>query len=264
MCYGVVILSVVPLRAEASERSEMVSQLLFGDTYQLLEINGNWLKIKTSDCSYEGWLSVKYHYPLTDSQFQQIQSAPKRLVRDFLLLLCDNNTQQFFPVFLGSSFPEPDESGQVILGDRSFNISKILQIDAKPIQLEDMQSMMLQFATKYLRAPYLWGGRTPAGVDCSGFTQLIYKSIGIAIPRDASQQVNLGTVVDFASEAQIGDLAFFENEEGRIIHVGMICGKDHIIHASGQVRIDTLDETGIFNSDTKQYSHKLRIIKRLF
>lgn len=264
MCYGVVILSVVPLRAEASERSEMVSQLLFGDTYQLLEKNGNWLKIKTSDCAYEGWLGIKYHYPLSESQFQQVLQAPKCLVRDFLLLLCDNKTKQLFPVFLGTSFPEPDESGQLMLGDRCFTISNTLQVDAKPTQLGDKQSMMLQFAAKYLRAPYLWGGRTPAGIDCSGFTQLIYKSIGIAIPRDASQQVNLGTIVDFTSEAQIGDLAFFENEEGRIIHVGMICGKDSIIHASGQVRIDNIDETGIFNKDTKQYSHKLRIIKRLF
>ena len=122
---------------------------------------------------------------------------------------------------------------------------------------------MLSFALRFLRAPYLWGGRTPAGIDCSGFTQLIYKSIGVLIPRDASQQVELGNALDFASEAQIGDLAFFQNEEGRIVHVGMVCALGKIIHASGQVRIDKLDDTGIFNADKGQYSHHLRIIKRI-
>ena len=122
---------------------------------------------------------------------------------------------------------------------------------------------MLEFAMRFLRAPYLWGGRTPVGIDCSGFTQLIYKSIGIQIPRDASQQVELGQPLDFASEGQIGDLAFFQNEEGRIVHVGMVCAPGKIIHASGQVRIDKLDDTGIFNCDTGKYSHQLRIIKRI-
>ncbi len=299
MSYGVCILSVVPLRAEAAERAEMVSQLLFGDSYEVLETEGNWLKIKTSDCGYEGFLNLKYHHALTEEQYQELLHQPQSLVSDFMTLLCEEKSQTVFPVFIGTSFPQPDEQGHFNLGDAVFTLPSASSISEKnsefkiqnsktdpcplipaPYNLSPSTSHLppptsnlipdpypltpiLSFALRFLRAPYLWGGRTPAGIDCSGFTQLIYKSIGVLIPRDASQQVELGNALDFASEAQIGDLAFFQNEEGRIVHVGMVCAPGKIIHASGQVRIDRLDDTGIFNADTGQYSHHLRIIKRL-
>ena len=313
MSYGVCILSVVPLRAEASERSEMVSQLLFGDSYEVLEVEGNWLKIKTSDCGYEGFLNQKYHHELTDTQYQELQRQPQFLVSDFMTLLCEEKSQTLFPVFIGTSFPQPNEEGHFNMGDAVFTLPSVSSIsetnsqftiqnskfkncqlstvncnltpDSCPLTSEPSQlstvncqlstvncnltpdpcplTPMLSFALRFLRTPYLWGGRTPAGIDCSGFTQLVYKSIGVLIPRDASQQVELGSALDFASEAQIGDLAFFQNEEGRIVHVGMVCAPGKIIHASGQVRIDKLDDTGIFNADKGQYSHHLRIIKRI-
>ena len=111
MSYGVCILSVVPLRAEASERAEMVSQLLFGDSYELLSEEGNWLKIKTSDCGYEGFLNVKYHHALTDEQFQGLKNAPQSLVSDFMTLICEEKSQTVFPVYIGTSFPKPDAQG---------------------------------------------------------------------------------------------------------------------------------------------------------
>lgn len=260
---GVCVLSVVPLRAEASERAEMVSQLLFGDTYFVLETTDNWLKVKTSDCGYEGWLNLKNHHLLSDTQCEEINSAEKLIVRDFIILLRDVLKNQLFPVFIGTSFPKPTSDNVFALGDLRFELPPAHIAAEQALSTEDRRTQMLRFATSFLRAPYLWGGRTPAGIDCSGFTQLIYKSIGVQIPRDASQQVDLGETVDFVAEAAAGDLAFFQNAEGRIIHVGMICANHQIIHASGQVRIDKLDETGIFNADTKQYSHSLRVIKKL-
>lgn len=262
MNYGICTLSAVPLRKETSDSSEMVSQLIFGDSYTILEQQGKWLKISTSDCQYEGWLGIKYHQAISDDDFAALLQTSKVIVRDFIIIVGEKSSQQLFPVFAGSSFPTPDSQGSFQLGNHFFEIPnwKSIRNNTAPIRQSDA---MLQFATVFLRAPYLWGGRTPAGIDCSGFSQLIYKSAGISIPRDASQQVELGEPIDFASEMQVGDLAFFHNDEGRVIHVGMVCGNNKIIHASGQVRIDTLDESGIFNKDLGQYSHQLKIIKRL-
>ena len=120
MSYGVCILSVVPLRGEASERAEMVSQLLFGDLYEVLQSEGNWLKIKTSDCGYEGFLNLKYHHALSDEQFQELQHRPRSLVSDFMILLCEEKSQTVFPVFIGTSFPKPDAQGRFQLGDAAF------------------------------------------------------------------------------------------------------------------------------------------------
>jgi cell wall-associated NlpC family hydrolase len=123
--------------------------------------------------------------------------------------------------------------------------------------------VLIDQALKYFNAPYLWGGRSPLGIDCSGFVQVIYKMVGYALPRDASQQVHCGTSLSFVEETKPGDLAFFDDEEGRIVHVGIIWEKHKIIHASGKVRIDNVDQFGIYNLETKRYTHQMRVMKRI-
>lgn len=254
--YGICNLSMIPLRTEPSEAAEMASQLLFGEAYSVLEEQGKWLKIATADCQYEGWIDRKLYNPLRDEEAETYLAANKYIVKELFFFIKEAENNITFPIFLGSSFPYPND-GTVTLGNSRFRIT--LPEEKTQSALETL----LQTATSYLYAPYLWGGRTPAGIDCSGFVQVVFKCCGISLPRDASQQALCGETVDFIGEAREGDVAFFENEEGRIIHTGIICGAGRIIHASGRVRIDPIDQTGIFNQERGRYTHTLRIIKRI-
>ena len=263
MEHGVCTRMSAALRAEAAHRSEMVSQLLFGETYSVVECADEWLKISTHDCAYEGWLPRKEHTPISESELEKLQNAPRYFVRDTFLYVRSTATHIAFPVCIGSSFPMPD-NGQFTLGGQCFSVE--LPAPAEPLHHEGLtpqQDDLLAFAFHYLNAPYLWGGRTPAGIDCSGFVQIVFRSLGINLPRDASQQISHGEVVDFVEEARIGDVAFFANDEGLIVHTGIVCGHQQILHASGFVQINTLDENGIFNQSMGRYTHTLRIIKRI-
>lgn len=251
------------MRGEPSERAEMVSQLIFGDAYTIEQKQDQWLQVRTCDCDYLGWISAKMHNPISEEDAIQYLDAPHYVVKDYLLIIKTIENQIAFPIFKGSSFAYPTD-GILTMGKSIFKIDLPEEKSAAPaVGLSSKQAELMEFAASYLQTPYLWGGRTPAGIDCSGFSQIVYKSIGIGLPRDASQQVNCGTTVDFVDEAEAGDLAFFQNEEGRIVHVGIICGDREIIHASGRVKIDTIDSTGIFSKEESKYTHNLRIIKRI-
>lgn len=261
--YGIAHLSQIAMRSEAAHSSEMVSQLLFGEAYEVVEYKSNWIKIKTADCNYEGWIDRKLWNPISEESMCDYCNIQKYFVKDLLLFLKERSTGFTFPIFAGATFPIPTE-GAFALGNREYlvEIPEEEPMETLP-SLTGQQSAAIRFASRFLNSPYLWGGRTPAGIDCSGFVQLIFKSIGITLPRDASQQVEFGEVVDFASETLPCDVAFFSNDEGNIVHVGMILQTGQIIHASGNVRIDAIDGTGIFNKELGTYTHNLRIIKRL-
>ena len=263
MKYGITHLSQIAMREEASHKSQLVSQLLFGDAYQIEDVLDDWLKIKTLDCGYEGYIEKKLWNEMHEEDAAEYPSLNKYIVTDYLIFIKEFETNVTFPVFMGSSFPYPQDN-MLILGNAIFVIElPEARVYPKHPVLSEQQTALLQFASGYLRAPYLWGGRTPAGIDCSALVQLAFKSVNILLPRDASQQVNHGTQIDFATEWQVGDIAFFDNEEGQITHAGIICGKDKILHASGFVRINMLDTTGIYNKELEQYTHKLRTVRRI-
>lgn len=261
--FGICNLSVVPCRLEPSDRSEMVTQLLFGESFDIIETNEKWAKIKTHYDNYECWVDKK-QFIATDEK--QILAAKKNkfLSTDLLQIISNKETQTVFPIMLGSTLPSY-LNNECKIGNQTFifdgpTVPETQNNKSKKFTRENI----CETAHLLVNAPYLWGGKTALGIDCSGFTQLIYKLNGIMLLRDAYQQAQQGTTLSFIEEAEPGDLAFFDNEDGKIIHVGIMLNEQQIIHASGCVRIDKFDHFGIYNQQTQKYSHRLRIIKSLF
>lgn len=244
-------LSIVPVRAEPNDRSEQVTQWLLGETAAVLERMAKWAKLKFHHDGYEGWADVKQlalHPEGTEpgtvravEQFMHVSTAAGALIVPFGAVL---------PSFSAGSFRI---SGELL----TYPGRTTAQASGTPIM------RLLALKDQWLNTPYLWGGRSPFGVDCSGFTQMLFLACGLPLQRDAWQQAEQGAQVDFIDMATSGDLAFFDNDEGRIIHVGIILGDRKIIHASGRVRVDSIDHQGIFNKEERRYTHRLRVIKRL-
>lgn len=248
MKYGCCHLSIVPVRAISNDRAEMVTQLLFGDVFEILEKEENWIKIKIAFDNYEGWIDHKQFLPVPENDFFQLRKKELFCLNDLVEYVQDEN-QHLTTVLIGSSVEATSILGYSFVINSSNG--------------DKLRAKIVRHALLYLNAPYLWGGKTPFGIDCSGFTQMVYKACGIRLDRDAYQQAKQGTTLSFIEEAVPGDLAFFDNEDGKIIHVGIIMENSTIIHAHGKVRVDRLDHIGIFNKEIKDYSHKLRLIKHI-
>ena len=261
--FGICDLSLVPCRSQPFDKSEMVTQLLFGEHFRILEEQDKWILIKIAFDGYECWIDKTQYKKISEEEYNLLSDEPQRLSFELIKKIGKSEN-----ILLGSVLPDFKKGKFRIAGNEYVFRGKTILTDfnQKPAtrskQLSKRTSI-IGIAKLYLNSPYHWGGRSPCGIDCSGFTQMVFKLNGIQLPRDAWQQAEKGEALNFIEEAQKGDLAFFDNEEGKIVHVGIIIDKNKIIHSSGKVRIDTLDHYGIFNSDSGKYSHNLRVIKKI-
>ena len=251
--FGICNLAIVPVRAEASDRSEQVSQLLFGEHFKIIEMTAKWVQVELAYDNYIGWIDSKQYQAISEEQYQILNNTPIVLNADLVEYITTPNNQ-LTSITLGASLSFLDIEE---INTNKYSFEGIKVCGEKP------KSDLVKTAFMYLNAPYLWGGKTPFGIDCSGFTQMVYKLNGYHLKRDASQQAFQGEPLSFIEESEPGDLAFFDNEDGKIIHVGIIMSDNYIIHASGKVRIDRLDHLGIYNTETQKHSHKLRVIKKI-
>jgi cell wall-associated NlpC family hydrolase len=258
--FGICNISIIPCRAEPSNKSEMISQLLFGEHFIILEEKDDWVKIKNASDKYESWINQKQFISIKESTFNSIDCSPKTIVSELFALINNKKTNHNFPVPMGSYLPIFNNGNFIIEENSEYSID----ISSTKSNFTLDINKLIQTAFVFLNTPYLWGGKSCFGIDCSGFAQICFATQGIFLPRDAYQQAEIGYPLSFVEEAQAGDLAFFDNEDGKIIHVGIVLNDSHIIHASGKVRVDPFDHYGIFHSERKKYSHQLRVIKRFF
>lgn len=254
--FGICSVAISPIRKRPSDREEIISQLLFGECVEVLERKLNWVRIRCAYDDYIGWIDRKQIINISEPEFKKWSNTATCSLE---LVHSINNNRNIVPILLGSSLPEFDGLHFRMPGSKYIFNGKV----TSPIQTMEKIDIVKRIAKMYLHAPYLWGGRSVFGIDCSGFTQMVYKLIGIKLPRDAYQQVGHGEIIDFVPQVQVGDLVFFHNKDKRVHHVGIALSNDSIIHASGKVRIDKLDHFGIYNAEMKKYTHELKVIKRL-
>jgi len=250
MQYGLGHLSVIPIRETADPISRMVSQVLYGDAFKIKEERKNFSRIQLVFDGFEGWVVNEQIKKISEEEFLAIKSAKAPKYNSDFLSYVTTKEDQLLPVVLGSRMDTCSFMGH-------FYDETIAEAP------QWKKSNLVETAVLYLNSPFLIGGRTPFGIDSSGFTQMVYRINGKKLLRTTQEQSTQGTALSFIEESEPGDLAFFDDADGSINHVGIILKDNYIIHVSGHVRIDRLDHTGIFNRDIKRYSHNLRVIKKV-
>ena len=254
MEYGICNLGIVSVRIDGNDRSEIVTQLLFGEHFKILEETENWIRIQTAKDHYNGWICKKQYKEITYEDYDNLNINEFPVCGEIMAYLKDLNNHSMIPISYGAVLPYFHNKNCRI---RKSNFEFLGNTASENFNDHE------KYARTLLNTPYLWGGKGPLGIDCSGFTQLIYQLCGKQLPRDAYQQAELGDEIDTLTNTQTGDLAFFQNKEGKINHVGLILDNNKIIHASGKVRIDQLKEEGIYANDFKKITHKMHSIKRI-
>ncbi|EAR01863.1 NlpC/P60 family protein [Maribacter sp. HTCC2170] len=247
MQYGICQLSIVPIRSVAEETAEMISQLLYGEHFKVLEERKHWSKIRSTFDKCEGWVQNLQILLVDEREFNNLNTDISPQYTIDLVSFVEMDKGNLLPIVLGSVFHK-----------NSKHIHEGSLVSSK-----QEKDNLINTALLYLNAPHLWGGKTPFGVDAPGLTQMVYRINGHNLLRDSAEQATQGTALSFIEECEAGDLAFFDNKEGIIDHVGLIMDNNYIIHVHGHVRIDRIDHTGIFNNDTKTYTHQLRVLKKI-
>jgi|AntRauTorckE6833_2_1112554.scaffolds.fasta_scaffold00788_12 hypothetical protein len=256
--FGICLLNLAPVRKDPSDGAEMTTQLLFGDLVQITYQHNQWCNIRQEYDNYEGWADGKQLFPLSEQNYRTIASLPTAVNLDLVNSLSNNSSSIPQLLLFGSSLPG--------LIKKTFYVGDIIYTFEGEYFSPDEEvtrENIVDNAYSFRGCPYLWGGKTPFGADCSGFTQVVYKASGIRLLRDTKEQATQGETLNMLQEAKPGDLAFFDNPKGNISHVGILLSENRIIHASGTVRIDSIDHEGIYNREEKRYTHKLRLIKSL-
>jgi len=254
---GICKTTLIPMRREPSEASEMVSQVLFGETYSIIGEVDNWNKIQLDYDGYFGWIDSKLVIKIDEPVFFTLNNSKTYITDKLISTATMKGKAGIFYLLAGSVLYN--------LHENIFNIAGTsYQLTFPFVPLTYTQSETIVYsALQFINIPYLWGGRSSFGIDCSGLVQTACKIANLKIPRDASQQALEGTLINSIDESKPADLIFFENIAGRIVHVGILLSPGKIIHSSGFVHIDPVDNVGIYNQDRQEYTHKLKIIKRL-
>lgn len=255
--YGVCRLAIVTVRKDADHKSEPVTQLLFGDHYEVTEASKDqkWLRIIINSDEATGWIDRLQHHGISAEYHQQIGLANFKITTDIASTILYKKSQ--LTIVMGSIVP--------ISGSELFKMEEQFAFNGEAKSLGQRRDFEFLRSTsnKYLNSPHLPGGKSPFGIDAPGFTQMSFRLTGYQLPRDVTQQALTGKAVASLGEAQPGDLALFSGKDGKASHAGIVLDDQKIIHCSGRVRIDYLMEEGILSSETKIYTHTLSGIRRI-
>ena len=257
---GISLYSVIPVRAEAQEGAEQVTQILFGEIFEILEDIPRWKRVYLESDGQEGWVDAKMVTPMSDKEFRSYRASYKEaamVVFPMAYAVSENNGQTL-PLTAGTRLAGYKEGRFEVLGV-GFRIDPNMVI-TQPLDMNEQN--LLQTVRFFLNTPYLWGGKNALGMDCSGFTQVVMSLFGKGLLRNASEQVTQGRAIRSLQQVRAGDLAFFDHEDGKISHVGIVIDSTRIVHCSGRVKVEKLDESGIFSAETGQYTHHLVSLRR--
>ncbi len=249
MEYGICPLSIVPIRNQPEDSSGQVSELLYGEHFKVLERRKHWSRIRVGFDHLEGWIDNRQMVLIAENIYEGLDNSEDSKIASNVVSHVSTKNGELIPILLGSSV-----SATALLDHTH---------EGEIVQGKHPKDALAETALLYSNAPYQWGGKTPFGIDASGLTQMVYKINGHKLQRSSEAQSKQGEPLSFIEESEPGDLAFFDNREGIIDHVGIILKDNYIIHAHGHVRIDRLDHTGIFNVEERMYSHQLRVIKKI-